>query len=97
MAGPRGALLLVRKPAQLAPARGIERREALGEVRERDVAELIDQSTHLGVGSLLAILVPRQPRRVGVVTAGSRAVEQALVCQPPSCRSYRRAAVWPSD
>src|ERR1700743_436525 len=57
---------------ELAPARGVQRVRALREVRERDVAGLVDQPADLGPRPQSWELLPRETRRVAVRLAVER-------------------------
>ena len=72
-------LQLAGEATELASARRIEPLKALCEMRERHVAELVDQILNLRPRAELLVFLAAEPRRIRVLPPRSRAVEQPLV------------------
>src|SRR5689334_15282626 len=88
---PSGLLLEpTRQTTELPSAAGFERLQALGEVRECYVPELVDETLDPDLRAQFLIRVATQRGRVCVMPAVSGAVEQPLVGQTSHHRHIRR-------
>src|SRR3954454_3674693 len=74
----RRSSVTVRQPPELLQPLGVEPAGVLGEVGEREIAEVLDECRALGVRAPAQVLVSRQRARVHVETPGATADELTL-------------------
>src|SRR5436190_17530815 len=74
----RKSLVITGEPAQRLQPLRVELPDVAREVRQREIAEVLDERRDLGLGAGLEVLLARQRGRVDIQAPGATAHEHAL-------------------